>query len=203
MKLFFSPASPFVRKVLVLAHERGIRDQIECVPVVISPITTGGAVASHNPSGNIPTLALADGSALYDSRVIVEYLDGLPGGPSLLPAAGPARYATLRLQSLADELTDAAVLLRYETFLRPPALRWPEWIDGQWRKVRASLDVLEHAHLPELEGRLDLGTIAVGCALGYLELRFPDEDWRASRPGLAAWYAGFSERPSMVATRPV
>ena len=202
MKIFYSPASPFVRKTLVLAMERGIREQIECVSSTLSPVAPDQAIAVHNPSGKIPTLVLDDGTALYDSRVIVEYLDSLPGGPRLIPSEPAARWRALVLQSLADELTDAAVLLRYETFLRPEALRWPAWITGQWTKIHASLDALERDHLGQLERVLDVGAVAVACARGYLDFRFPEVDWRGARPGLAAWYAGFSERPSMTATRP-
>ncbi len=202
MKLFYSPTSPFVRKVLVVAIERGLRDRLELVAVQVSPLEKASPVVRHNPAGKIPTLLLEDGSTLCDSRVIVEYLDALPGGPSLLPVEPARRWRALTLQSRADALTDAAVLLRYETSLRPEGLRWPAFIEGQWAKVDATLDELERGWLAHLEAHLDVGAIAVACALGYLDFRFADRAWRATRPGLAAWLARFAERPSLVATRP-
>ena len=201
MKLFYSPASPFVRKVLVLASERGLRNQITLVDCAVSPIAIDPSVRAHNPTGKIPTLLLGDGTALYDSRVIVDYLDTLPGGPSLLPVSGPGRLQALVTQSLADEMIDAAVLMRYETFLRPEALRWPEWIEGQRTKIRASLDVLEQG-AERLAQTFDLGAIAAACAIGYLELRFPEEPWRASRPRLSGWYQEILTRPSLAQTMP-
>ena len=199
MKLFYGAISPFVRKVLVVAHERGIAGRIELVNAQPSPIARDTSITAHNPSGKIPTLLLADGTALYDSRVIVEYLDSLPGGPRLIPD-GPARWLTLTLQSLADEMTDALVLLRYETALRPAPQRWPEWVAGQWDKINASLDVIERQWLAQLQRGVDVGAIAVATSLGYLELRFPEAAWRATRPGLARWYEAFAERPSMKET---
>ncbi|MFN6956562.1 MAG: glutathione S-transferase C-terminal domain-containing protein, partial [Acetobacteraceae bacterium] len=132
--------------------------------------------------------------------VIVEYLDGLPGGPRLIPEGGAARLRALTLQALADGLCDAAVALRYETAVRPEALRWPEWSAGQTTKVVASLDTLERAWLSHLASTLDIGVIATACALGYLDYRFAALGWREGRPGLAAWYQGFAARPSMQAT---
>jgi glutathione S-transferase len=200
MKLFYSPASPFVRKVLVLSIERGL--PITCVAAKLDPVSPDADILARNPSGKIPTLIADDGMAIFDSRVIVEYLDGLPGGPRLLPSEPGARLRALVLQSLADELTDAAVLVRYETFLRPEPLRWNEWIAGQWLKVHGSLDLLEHEHVDALGGELHIGAIAVACALGYLDFRFGDTPWRPTRPRLAAWYAEFAERASMKATAP-
>lgn len=200
LKLFHSPASPFVRKVLVAARERGLADRIELVPTGVTPVKRDEAIATHNPLGKIPTLVLEDGTAVFDSRVIVEYLDGLPGGPRLIPEGGAARLRTLTLQALADGLCDAAVALRYETAVRPEALRWPEWSASQTTKVVASLDALERDWLAHLASTLDIGAIATACALGYLDYRFASLGWREGRPGLAAWYQGFAARPSMQAT---
>jgi glutathione S-transferase len=197
VKVLHSPFSPFVRQVLVLAFERGL--SIERVEVTVSPVERNANVAEHNPVAKLPTLILPSGETLHDSRVIIEYLDALPGGPSLLPAPSPARWQALKLQSLADALLDAAILLRYEIVLRPEALRWPAWIAGQWAKIDATLAELEHA---QLDGPLDVGVIAVGCALGYLDLRFRDRPWRDTCPALAAWYARFAQRASMQATTP-
>lgn len=202
LKLFHSPASPFVRKVLVAARERGLADRIEIVPTGVTPVKRDEAIAVHNPLGKIPTLVLEDGTAVFDSRVIVEVLDGLPGGPRLIPEAGAARLKALTLQALADGLCDAAVALRYETAVRPEALRWPEWSASQTTKVVASLDALERDWLRHLASTLDIGVVATACALGYLDYRFASLGWREGRPGLAAWYQGFAVRPSMQATTP-
>jgi glutathione S-transferase len=200
VKVLYSPYSPFVRQVLVVAEERGLA--VERVAAQVSPIAHNADVATSNPAGKIPALILADGTALSDSRVIIEYLDALPGRVRLVPEAGAARWRALMLQSMSNALLDAAVLLRYETFMRPEALRWPEWIAGQHAKIDATLDAFEHTHAAALEGAVDVGTIAIGCAIGYLDLRFADHGWRDTRPKLAAWYAKFRERPSMKSTAP-
>lgn len=201
MRLHTSPASPFGRKVAVVLHETGLWPRVERRDASLSPIAPDAAVCAANPLGKIPCLELDDGSALYDSRVICEYLDGLHRGPKLFPADGPARFAALRLQALADGILDTAVGLRYETFLRPETLRWPDWIAAQKLKVTRALDRLEQ----ECEGfaqRIDIGTLAIACALGYLDFRFADDRWRDGRPRLAAWEATIAQRPSLAATRP-
>jgi glutathione S-transferase len=200
VKVLYSPYSPFVRQVLVVAEERGLA--VERVAAQVSPIVYNAEVAANNPCGKIPALILDDGTALSDSRVIIEYLDALPGGARLVPEPGPARWRALMLQSMSNALLDAAVLLRYETFMRPATLRWPEWIAGQHAKIDTTLDAFESTHAAALEGPLDVGVVAVGCAMGYLDLRFADHGWRDKRPKLDAWYAKFRERPSMKSTAP-
>jgi glutathione S-transferase len=141
-----------------------------------------------------------DGQALFDSRVICEYLDSRHDRPKLFPA-GPARWPALRRQAQADGILDAGILARYETVLRPEERRWPDWIEGQKAKIARALDALEG----EAEGfgdAVDIGTIAVGCALGWLDFRYAADDWRAGRPALAAWFERFAKRPSMAATVP-
>ena len=160
------------------------------------------ALVADNPLGKIPCLVLDDGGALYDSRVICEYLDTLHQGARLFPAGGAERWEALRLQALADGIMDAALLTRYETFLRPEALRWTAWVDGQLDKVARALDRIEAVAAPAFGARVDIGTITVACALGYLDFRFGSLDWRGSRPVIAAWYEGFAARPSMQATTP-
>jgi glutathione S-transferase len=199
MKLHYNPASPYVRKVRVLALETGLMGDIELVSVTLTPTSPDAKLCSDNPIGKIPTLVREDGGALYDSRVICEYLDSLHDSPRMFPDNGEARWSALRRQALADGILDAAVGTRYETFLRPEELRWPDWVDGQMAKVRRSLDVLESE---SLVGLVDIGTISVACALGYLDFRYPDEGWRDSRPGLAAWFEEFAGRSSMVETAP-
>jgi glutathione S-transferase len=199
MKLHYSPASPYVRKVRVLALETGLMEDIELVTAALTPIGPDPNVCADNPIGKIPALVRDDGSALYDSRVICEYLDSRHGGTRMFPENGDARWTAVRRQALADGILDAAVGTRYETFLRPEALRWQDWVDGQMAKVRRSLDALENESLGDT---VDIGTISVACALGYLDFRYPDEGWRDSRPKLGGWFEKFSQRPSMSETRP-
>ena len=201
MQLFFNIASPFVRKVRVLAAETGLASRIELVQSVFTSIRPDTALFASNPLGKIPTLVLGDGTALYDSRVICEFLDSLHEGPKMFPPAGGERWAALARQALAGGILDAAVGARYELALREPSRQWPEWIENQRRKYRRSLDALE-AEAASLEGALDIGVISAACALGYLDFRYPDEGWRDTRPRLARWYASFSERHSMRTTAP-
>jgi glutathione S-transferase len=201
VKLLYSQTSPFVRKVMVLAHEAGLAQRLEKLPVSVAPVTPNEAVAAANPLSKVPALLLDDGTVLYDSAVIVEYLDTVHDGVPLVPRAGAPRWAALRRQAAADGLLDAAILVRYETVLRPEPLRWPEWIDGQMRKVRQTLAAFE-AEATALGPSVTIGEIAIACALGYLDFRYASEDWRARHPGLADFYARFSARPSMQATLP-
>ncbi len=200
MLLHTNPASPFGRKVAVVAHETGLASRIEVRDQAVSPVSPNDAVAAANPLGKIPCLVTDDGEALYDSRVIAEYLDGLHGAARLFPAGGEARWRTLRRQALSDGIMDAAVAARYEAVLRPEAYRWDGWIEGQKRKVARGLDRLE-AEAADLDG-VDIGLIAAGCALGYLDFRYPDWPWRPGRPHLAAWFERFDARASMQQTRP-
>jgi len=201
MKLYVSPASPFARKTMVAVAELGLGERVVQQPTNVTPLTRNDEVASQNPLVKIPTLITDDGMALFDSPVICEYLDYLSGTPRLFPAPGPARWATLRRQALGDGLMDATILIRYETFLRPEALRWVEWQEGQKRKIDGALDMME-AEVAAMGDGFDIGHITFGCALGYLDLRFDHFQWRTGRPALAAWFAGVSQRPSMVATLP-
>jgi glutathione S-transferase len=200
MKLYFSGASPFVRKVMVVAHEGGLSDAIEAVPGAAHPVKRDAAIVGHNPLGQVPTLILDDGEVLADSRVICEYLDARAGG-RLFPAA-PERWRVLAAQSLGDGLLDAALLARYERTVRAEQHRSDEWQAGQLDKIRTALALMEKS-ADRLGERVDIGTITWGCAVGYLDLRFPEIEWRKDHPDLAAWFARFDERPSMKATRPV
>jgi glutathione S-transferase len=200
LKIFYSAASPYVRKCLVAASELGLADRIERLPSAAHPVNRDPTVVARNPLGKVPTLITDDGTALYDSRVICEYLNDLCGG-GLLPRQGPARWRVLVEQSLADGICDAAILARYETALRPEALRWNDWTAGQLEKIASGLADLE-ARAVDFGDRVDLGTIAAGCALGYLDLRFASLAWRDAQPDAAAWFARFDGRDSMVATRP-
>ncbi|MFK8331444.1 glutathione S-transferase [Pseudomonas sp. BJa5] len=202
MMLFHSPASPFVRKVMVLLHETGQTDRVAVHSINLSPVSPDAELNQGNPAGKIPALRLEDGSVLHDSRVICEYLDLQHVGNPLIPREGSARWRRLTLASLADAIMDAAVNTRYETFLRPEDKRWDRWIDAQLDKVRRGLASLEQEHIAELASTFDIAAIGVACALGYIDFRMPDFAWREQQPKLAAWYAQVSQRPSMQATAP-
>ena len=199
MKLFFSPASPYVRKVLATAHELGLADRIEKLPSAAGPVKRDQTIIAHNPLGQVPTLLTDDGAMLADSRVICEYLNDLGGG-SLFGADKASRWQVITDQAMADGVMGAALLIRYETFLRPEGVRWADWVSGQWDKIFTTLDHFE-GRAAELAGRMDIGTITLAAALSYIDFRMPDVDWRGKRPGLAAWAAAYETRPAMVATR--
>jgi glutathione S-transferase len=200
MQLHYNVASPFVRKVMAVAIETGLTDRIEPVKSVPSPVAPVAELNADNPLGKVPCLVTNDGVALYDSRVICEYLDSLHHGPKMFPPSGAARWTALRRQALGDGIMDAAVLTRYETFTRPEEARWDAWIDSQKQKFRRGLDALE-AESTSLDV-VDVGTLAIACALGYLDFRFADENWRARRPRVAAWFEQFAKRPSIATTGP-
>lgn len=199
LELFHGPASPFVRKVMVVAHVLGVQDQIRLHDSAASPVDRDRRVREFNPLAKIPAARCPDGTLLYDSRVICEYLDHVAGG-GVFPAAGTARWTALRRQALADGLLDAALLMRYERVLRPVALQWPVWLDKQQDKVLDALDAMQ-ADRPGSDCA-DIGAIACACALGYLDLRFPEIDWRTPRPELAEWFSLVSQRPALSATVP-
>ncbi|AOO83550.1 glutathione S-transferase [Bosea vaviloviae] len=192
-----SPASPFGRKVKIAALELGLMDTIE----IIAADTNDPAdpLRQQNPLGKIPTLVLEDGTTLFDSRVIVDYLDHLAGGGKIIPA-GEARFPQLRLQALADGICDAALLQVYETRFRPEEGRNAAWVANQAGKVSRALIALEVAP-PAYPDRPRIGEIALACALGYLDLRFAGS-WRPDYPTLVTWLDAFAAKvPAFEATR--
>ena len=197
MKLYFSHASPYARKVRMTALEVGLLDKTTLEVTDAWSATRG--LPDDNPLCKVPTLVLDDGSALFDSPVICEYLDHLGGG-GLFPPAGPARWQALRLQALADGLCDAAVSRRLEG-MRPENLRSEAWITRQTTAMVRACDALE-AWAGELAGPVTIGSLAVATALGYLDLRFAEDGWRTNRPKLAAWFETAAQRPSFQATKP-
>jgi glutathione S-transferase len=200
MRLYHSPASPFVRKVMVLVHEAKALDQVTLVPVSGHPLDPGTMPIDRNPLGKIPALERPDGPTLYDSRVITRYLDDrLKAG--LYPTA-PHLWDTLVIEATGDGIAEAALLMRYEMHVRPEASRSQTWADAQWQKTDRALTAVEERWMSHLSGPLDMGHIAIGCALGYLDLRHPDRNWRASHPVLSAWWTGFADRLAMQATVP-
>ncbi|MCE3247777.1 MAG: glutathione S-transferase [Geminicoccaceae bacterium] len=201
MKLHYSIASPYVRKVMAVAIETGLRERIKQVERKMSPVNPSAELNRDNPLGKIPCLVTDDSLVLYDSRVVCEYLDSLHDGPKMFPAAGPARWTALRRQAEGDGILDAGVGTRYETFLRPEERRWPEWVQGQKAKIARALDALD-GEAASFGETVDIGTITIGCALGYLDFRYAADDWRRGRPKLAAWYDTFARRPSLAETAP-
>lgn len=202
MKLFYQTHSPYARKALVLAHEAGLVAGLEVVHHETSPTLRNPEVFGVNPLGKVPVLVLEDGFALFDSTVICEYLDGLHHGPKFIPAAGRNRLVALRLQSLAQGICEAGIVVRHETERRPEAYRYPAMRDGQIEKLVAAYDFLEGEDALEEGGsneRADLGQIALATALSWIEFRgLPG--FEAGRSRLSAWYRRFVRRPSMLAT---
>ncbi|MGQ9370041.1 glutathione S-transferase N-terminal domain-containing protein [Azospirillum sp. ST 5-10] len=198
MTLRWSATSPYVRKVMMVAIECGLEADIAAVAT--DPWAPDTDLPRDNPLGRVPALALEDGTVLYDSPVIAEYLDSRHGGAKLFPAAGPARWTALRLQALGDGLCDAAVARRLET-MRPEGERSAAWIERQRRAMQRACDALE-AEAPRLGDAVTIGTLAVVAALGYLDFRWGQEDWRPGRPALAAWYGRAAQRDSARRTAP-
>jgi glutathione S-transferase len=184
-----SPPSPFGRKIRIAAAILGLSDRLELVPTDTNDPEE--PLRRQNPLGKIPTLILEDGTALYDSRVIAEYLDWLAGGGRIIPAQPAARFPVLTRQALADGLMDASILQVYESRFRDPDKHGAKWLDHQAGKAARALAALEAA--PPAEGAEDIGAIAAACALGYLDLRFAGR-WRADHPKLVRWLDGFAAR---------
>lgn len=197
MKLRHSSTSPFARKVLIAAMELGVDKRIELVPSF--PFAADTDLPRDNPLGKLPALVLEDGTSLYDSPVICEYLDWLTGG-RLFPAAGPARWTALRRQALADGILDSAVLRLLEG-RRPAELQSSAWVERQKAAMDRALDVLE-GEAPDFGDGFDIGLVTVASALGYIDFRFVGDAWRNGRPRLTAWFAAVSQRPSVAATVP-
>lgn len=199
MILRHSPASPFVRKVKIAADVLGLADRIEMQDA--DTVAPEAAFLAQNALGKIPTLVLDDGSTLFDSRVIVEYLDHLAGGGRVLPKEPTARFAALRLQALSDGILDAALLIVYEGRYREPPMRLQSWLDRQQDKIDRALAVLE-ASPPGQTDVPDVGQITLACALGYLDLRLAGS-WRKDHPRLVAWLDKFAVHvPAFARTKP-
>ena len=174
MKLHFSPSSPYVRKVMILLHETGQLDDVELLPTTGTPLTPAVGYAAQNPLTKVPALQRPDGCTLYDSRVICRYLDDRAGAG--LYGHGAAMWEVLTLEATAEGMLDAALLMVYETRLRPAGAQSANWIDGQWRKIDQALAALEARWMSHLNAPLNMGQIAVACALGYLDLRHAESN---------------------------
>lgn len=199
MKLHWSPKSPYVRKVMVCAHELGLVPQLELVRSVAAMLQPNEQLMQDNPLSKIPTLVLDDGRVLLDSVVICEYLNALAQGP-LFPPQGEAKWQALRWHALADGLLDALILWRNE---RERAAPLPALLQAFERKTAATLGLFEREAGALEAAPFGIGQVTVGCALGYLDYRFDAFGWRTRAPRLAAWCAELARRPSFEATAPV
>jgi glutathione S-transferase len=198
--LHWSPRSPFVRKVMIFAHETGLVDRLTCVRTVVAMKAPNTALLPDNPLSKIPTLVLDDGSPLYDSGVICEYLDTLHERARLYPPEGAARWIALRRQALGDGFLDFLLLWRHERERPEPS---KSLLEAFAEKYRATLTSLEHEAAALGRPPFGIGHIAIGCSLSYLDFRFADLDWRGEHSQVAAWHATFTQRPSARATEVV
>ena len=196
MKLCFSPTSPYVRKVRACAITRGIDGLIELVPTDAN--ASPPEFVAINPLSKVPALLTDDGVALFDSPVICEYLDSVGDGQPMFPGHGAARWRALRLQAMGDGILDASVPRRGE-MMKPQDEGRAAWIARQKAAVDRTLDALE-ADPPH--HAIDIGSITIGCALGYLDFRFAAQPWRPGHPKLAAWYEAFAQNPGIAKTMP-
>lgn len=202
MKLYFGGTSPYVRKVVVAASECGLDDQIERDETF--PWDAANKYGGVNPVGKVPALVTDAGQVLYDSPVIVEYLDSLHEGPKLIPASGPERFEMLRIAALADGMMDAVILLFSELTRRPPELHWQFWDDRMRGTVARSLDALEQDAATFDPARADVAQITTACGVGWIEFRLSvlGIDFRDGHPVLSEWFDAFSQRPSMQGSMP-
>jgi len=201
IRLLGSLTSPYVRKVRIVMAEKRIDYQLE-LEDVWSP---DSRILEANPLGKVPCLIMEDGGAVFDSRVIVEYLDGMTPVAKLIPPSGRERAEVRTWEALADGVIDASILVRLEQTQRPPEQQSGKWIDRQMSKVHSGVAAMSHglAEKPWCNGHAySLADIAVGCALGYLDFRFGTFDWRGRYPNLARLADKLAARPSFVDTQP-
>lgn len=201
MILHWSPCSPFVRKVMIVAHETGLAERLERVRSVTSMLAPNAPLMQVNPWSKIPTLITEEGRVLFDSDVICEYLDSMHAGPKLHPADPHERWQALYWRAFGSEMLDALILWRNE-LERPPERQLPRLITAFEIKVQTGLSVLETQARQLAGAPFSVGHVAVGCALGYLELRFARVDWRPAHPALRDWFLWFKERRSVQVTEP-
>lgn len=200
MKLYFNAASPYVRKVMMVLHETSQLSDVEIIAAHGTPVAPGSMPIAQNPLGKLPTLECQNGQMIYDSRVICRYLNDRAGG-NLYPD-GNRLWDTLTLEATADGILDAALLMVYEGRVRPKEIQYPDWVDAQWAKATRAIAALNTRWISHLAGPLDMGQIAVACALGYCDFRLADRNWRAENDALANWFEQFSGRDSFRATIP-
>jgi len=196
VKIYYSGTSPYVRKVMACAVARGIDGKIEQHPS--NPHASPADLLADNPLSRVPCLVTDDGLSLFDSPVICEYLDSIGDAPKLFPPAGPARWRALKQQAMGDGILDAAVPCRGELAKPREAAR-----DGLIARYKAAMGRTVDALEADLPGAtVDIGTIAVACALGYLDFRYAAEPWRPGHPKLTAWYEAFTQHAAIASTAP-
>lgn len=198
MKLYYSPTSPYVRKVNVCAIELGIDEKLE--RIVTNPWVSDAALLADNPLSKVPTMVTDDGKVLYDSPVICEYLDTVYGNHKLIPVDQEERWIALRLQALGDGILDAAVL-RFLERKRPDSQHSSDWDEMQQNSIQRGLIYLE-GQVNKWDSEVTIGQITIACALGYLDFRFAEDNWRQKHGYLANWFTDFSERSSVQKTQP-
>jgi glutathione S-transferase len=200
MKLTFSPASPFARKVRIAAIELGLVDKIEFVPSTVAPGTPNDEYSRITPLKKLPVLILNTGEVILDSYVIVEYLNELAGG-NLIPDYGPKRWQTKTDHSMLQGMLDSMLLCRYEKMVRPQGLQWQAWYDDHWNRAWSGMARFA-ARADVLSGPLTIAQIGLVCVLGYADFRFADCGWRKAYPKLDAFYQKMLERPSVKISAP-
>ncbi len=198
MKIYGDVISPFVRMCLVTAHEAGLKDKVKLEKASAKPTEVNTALEKLNPIGKIPVLETDHHHALYDSRVIMEYLAHIGGNSTLIPDDGVKRFRVLTLLALAQGMGDAAVALRYEQAQRPEGKQWPEWMTRTIQRIKAGLDDVENNWQDQL-ANVNAGTIALACVLGYIDFRHDALNWREGKPKTAQWHKSFATRDSMAA----
>jgi glutathione S-transferase len=199
MKLHWSPYSPYVRKVVISAHELGLQQRLELVRTRTAMAQPNVQLLPDNPLSKIPTLVLDNGESMFDSLTICEYLDHLAGGGILFPQAGAERWRVLTWHALSNGLLDVLILWRNERE-KPEERRTPEWLASFALKTTQSLDRLEALTAQLGQSAFGIAHISLGCCLSYMDFRFADLDWRAAHRPLAAWHETFRQRPSALAT---
>jgi glutathione S-transferase len=203
MKLTFSPASPFARKVRIAAIELGLIDRIEFTPATVVPGQPNDQYSHDiNPVKKLPALILDNGDVIIDSYVIVEYLDELAGGGKLIPASGPTRWKVKSDHSLLQGMLDSMLLCRYERMVRPQGLQWQAWSDDHWNRAWNGMARFEKQTDMLSRPALDVAQIGLVCVLGYADFRFPDCGWRKAYPKLDAFHEKMLTRPSVKVSVP-
>ena len=199
MKLVYSPPSPFVRKVTTLIYHANLNDRIELINVKTTALSVAEEARSANPLGKIPVMILEDGKAIFDSRVITRYLDNFAGS-NLYPQ--DKIYDILTLEALADGIMESAVSITYESKLRPQNEQSPSWMEAQWSKVLHAIKALDDGQFQAMDSEMNMGQIAVACALGYLDFRHDARQWRSGHSNLASWNDKMKKLPALIKTIP-
>jgi glutathione S-transferase len=199
MKLVYSPPSPFVRKVTTLIHHADLNDRIELINVKTTALSVAEEARAANPLGKIPVMILENGKTIFDSRVITRYLDEFAGS-NLYPQK--KIYDILTLEALADGIMESAVSITYESKLRPDNEQSPSWMEAQWSKVLHAVKALDDGEFKAMDGEMNMGQIAVACALGYLDFRHDARQWRVGHSHLASWNDKVMKLPALIKTIP-